>query len=408
MPQLNLFFSWFYSFPDTLRRMKKRYFLPLVLLLVASCLCFATPSLYRFREWILFLILFGITVLFQGFASTRRKKRSRYSLIDSLQEGVVILNWEGKILEMNLKGKKLIPGLSEGDFLFKHSMMSGHEKLLNHLKETRVNQTTTVSGEKNVAHLKLSILEARKRILATFIDRYEHYQKEQLGRDFVANASHELRTPITIIKGFAETIYDLPEISEAMLQDFTEKIVRNCERMDNLVKNLLTLADLDYLPKARMQECDLVGLVDNCSQTLLDLNPDIQIESLQNQEMVVIDGDPDLLELAVMNLLENAVKYSKEKAYITTTIEDCPDCVVLKVTDRGVGIPEEDLGNIFERFYTINKSHSRQLGGAGLGLSIVKTIISKHDAEITVDSTPGKGTTFELTFQKERSPSFSL
>ncbi|MCB1071506.1 MAG: hypothetical protein KDK96_00190 [Chlamydiia bacterium] len=387
--------------------MKKRYFLPLGLLLVASWLCFVTPSLYRFREWLLFLILFGITALFQGLASTK-KKRSRHSLIDSLQEGVVILNWEGRVQEMNLKGKNLVPGLSEGDFLFKHPMMSGHERLFNHLKETRINQTTTVSGEKNVAHLKLSILEARKKILATFIDRYEHYQQEQLGRDFVANASHELRTPITIIKGFAETIYDLPEISEAMLQDFTEKIVRNCERMDNLVKNLLTLADLDYLPKARMQECDLVGLVDNCSQTLLTLHPDIQIESLQNEEMIVIDGDPDLLELAVMNLLENAVKYSIEEAFITITVEDRPECVVLKVTDRGVGIPEEDLGKIFQRFYTINKSHSRRLGGAGLGLSIVKTIVSKHDAKIAIESTVGKGTTFTITFQKEREPSFSL
>ncbi len=379
--------------------MKKRYLASFALLTVVSCLCFITPSLYRFREWLLFLTLFGITAIFQLFA-IKRKKKGRHSLLDGLQEGVVVLDWEGKILELNQKGNKLLPGISVGDFCFSHSYMNEHRKLFQTLKETRLNQAATVSGGKSVANLELSILEPRKRILVTLVDRYEHYQKEQLGKDFVANASHELRTPITIIKGFAETIYDLPEISEVMLQDFTEKIVRNCERMDNLVKNLLTLADLDYLPKAHLQECDLVALVDNCSQTLLTLYPEIQIESLHNQEVIPIDGDPDLLELAVMNLLENAVKYSNGAALITITIEDRPDTVLLSIADRGVGISCDDLENIFERFYTINKSHSRQLGGAGLGLSIVKTIVSKHDAQIDVTSTEGKGTVFTLKFEK--------
>ncbi len=379
--------------------MKKRYLIPFIILTIGSCLCFVTPSLYRFREWLLFLILFGITAVFQIFTS-KQKKRGRHSLLDGLQEGVIILDWEGKILEMNQKGKKLLLGISVGERFFDHPYMNGHVNLFQILKETRLNRTATVSGEKSVANLELSILEPRKRILATLIDQYQHYQKEHLGKDFVANASHELRTPITIIKGFAETIYDLPEISEVMLQDFTEKIVRNCERMDNLVKNLLTLADLDYLPKAHLQECDLVGLVDNCSQTLLILYPEIHIESLHNQEVISIDGDPDLLELAIMNLLENGVKYSNDGARITITIEDRPDIVILSIADRGVGISGDDLENIFERFYTINKSHSRQLGGAGLGLSIVKTIVNKHNAAIGVNSKEGEGTVFTLKFEK--------
>lgn len=352
----------------------------------------------HFEERILFLIILGGSILWQRWVSIRKKRRYR-ALMHTPQEGVILLNRHGKILEINRKGKKLIPNLAKGDFLFKHPMLCGHEKLLEHVKKRKTSQTTIMSQGKSAFHLRLNTLDMR-RILATFVDDHEHYQKEQLGKDFVANASHELRTPITIIKGFAETIHDLPKISEVMLQDFTEKIVRNCERMEHLVKNLLTLADLDYLPKAKMQECDLVGLVDSCSQTLLTLYPDIQIESLQNQEVTVIDGDPDLLELAVMNLLENAVKYSKEKPYITITVEDCFDSATLKVTDRGVGIPAEDLERIFERFYTINKAHSRQLGGAGLGLSIVKTIVAKHDAEIGVDSVLGKGTTFTLKFEK--------
>lgn len=380
-------------------KMKKRYLVPLITLIIASCLCFASERFYPFREWFLFIVLFGITLLFQSFA-TKRKKRKRFSLIDHLQEGLAIIDWDGKILEINQKGKKLFDGLEAGQNLFKHQAMHGHQHLFQTLKETRIAQSGTIANQKKIAYCELKILEARKEILATFIDRYEHYQKEQLGKDFVANASHELRTPITIIKGFAETINDLPKISEGMLHDFTEKILRNCERMEGLVKNLLTLADLDYLPKAKMQECDLVGLIENCSQTLLSVYPKVQIEALHNKETIVIDGDPDLLELAIMNLFENAIKYSHPESMITVTIEDQETFVSLKISDQGIGIPEEDLENIFERFYTINKSHSRQMGGSGLGLSIVKTIISKHDAKISVSSTSGQGTTFTLTFEK--------
>lgn len=379
--------------------MKKRFLFPLILLVIASALCFASGKFHPFREWLLFVILFGITLLFQSLVSKRKKWRD-LSFADLLQEGVVVLDWEGKILEINQKGKRLLDGLGVGQKLFKHHALEGHHHLFHTLKETRIAQSGTIADGKKVAYYELKILEARKRVLVTFIDRYEHYQKEQLGKDFVANASHELRTPITIIKGFAETINDLPKISEGMLQDFTEKIMRNCERMESLVKNLLTLADLDYLPKAKMQECDLVGLIENCSQTLLSVFPKIQVEALHNKETIIVDGDPDLLELAIMNLLENAVKYSHPESMITVMIEDLEESVILKITDRGIGISEEDLENIFERFYTINKSHSRQMGGAGLGLSIVKTIISKHDANIEVSSTAGQGTTFTLTFLK--------
>lgn len=382
--------------------MKKRCILLIIVLLIGSFVCLLVNNGRQFFEWMLLATLFGVALFFLGF-TTRKREEKRASIIELLQEGVVILDWDGVILEMNQKGKALLGSISVGDPLFKLEMMKGFRSLFHILKETRIPQKGTAVGEKRIAYFELKILEARKRVLATFNDRYEHYQKQQLGKDFVANASHELRTPITIIKGFAETIYDLPKISEAMLHDFTEKIMRNCERMEGLVKNLLTLADLDYLPKAKMQECDLVGLIENCSQTLLGVYPKIQIESLHNREEIIVDGDPDLLELAVMNLLENAIKYSHLEALITVTIEDQTEVVSLKIADRGVGIEEEELGKIFERFYTVNKSHSRQMGGAGLGLSIVKTIVSKHEAEIDVTSTPGSGTAFTITFEKTTS-----
>jgi len=373
--------------------MKKRYIVLLSTLGCASFLC-----LYNaFLEWFLFLALFGIAIIVQLLGGSRKKQRS-LSVLDGLREGVVILDWEGCVCEVNQKGalflkqdKRSLLGMP----FFDHPRLKKGYPLLERIQESKLPQRVMLEG----IELDLKVLESKKKILATLLDSTGEYQKKQLGKDFVANASHELRTPITIIKGFAETLYDLPEISDAMLTEFTEKIVRNCQRMDNLVKNLLTLADLDYLPKARLQEVDLVGMIDNCSHSLLALHPEIEIESFHNEEYILVSGDPDLLELAIMNLLENGVKYSESPAFLSITIADFGDSIELSIADKGVGIPSEDLDKIFERFYTVDKARSRRMGGAGLGLSIVNVIAVKHDAEISVTSTVDEGTTFKLVFQ---------
>lgn len=361
---------------------------------MASFLCALT-------EWEWGLVLFGFGILLV--AQMGLKARRNLPFLDLLQEGVVIVDFEGKVLEVNERGARALKGLKEdveGTFLFQHPLFQKHGALFQKLKEGGAPQCFCLGTEERMYDGEMRVLEWERKVVVTLHHGAGNYQKELLGRDFVANASHELRTPITIIRGFAETIQDLPEISEAMLAEFSDKIINNCERMDHLVKNLLTLADLDYLPKARLQECDLVGLADNCLQTLLSIHPDIHAESLQNQEEIFVSGDPDLLELALMNLLENGVKYSEEKAFISVTVAELQDRVDVTVTDRGMGIPQEDLGQIFDRFFTVNKAHSRRLGGAGLGLSIVSTIVKKHEGRVQVASKVGKGTSFTLSFQK--------
>ena len=114
----------------------------------------------------------------------------------------------------------------------------------------------------------------------------------------------------------------------------------------------------------------------------------------------MVDADPDLLELAMMNLLENGIKYSKPPAHLTIHLRETKNDVIIAIQDRGIGIPTDDIPHIFQRFYTVNKSHSRRLGGAGLGLSIVKTIIDKHEGTISVASELGHGTTFTITLPK--------
>ncbi len=370
-------------------------------------------AVQNWYEWTLFLSIFGVislTFLKAIKKDQLPKETQRTALLEAIHEGAILIDGSGDVLEINHLAKKSL-GLETLHSLFD---IKEHSPLLRACMKAAKNavekgQVSTINFPLNQER-KTSIdvvakpLKRTGTFLILLCDRSFHHQMEQVGKDFVANASHELRTPITIIKGFAETMRDLPEMSEAMFDDFVEKIVRNCSRMESLVKNLLTLNDLDYLPKAKLQECDLVGLLDNCVHTLLSVHHDVEVETLHNSDIITVEGDPDLLELAFMNILENGVKYSRSPAKLGIKIEELPNEVNLTISDQGIGIPSSDIDHVFDRFYTVNKSHSRKLGGAGLGLSIVKGIIKKHDAVISVSSQENKGTSFLINFQKEALP----
>lgn len=228
-------------------------------------------------------------------------------------------------------------------------------------------------------------------------DKTEHYKLLEMRKDFVANASHELKTPITIIRGYSETLHDHPDLPEQTRTSITGKIMDNCKRMATLIKDLLTLTDIENVSGSRLLECDLSALVGSCAEMVQSLFPDATItlhNSLGDAPHVV--ADPSLIELAVMNLLENAAKYSIPPAQIAITLSQENQHVKLTIADKGIGIPKADLEHIFERFYTVNKAHSRKLGGSGLGLSIVKTIIEKHSGKIFATSELGAGTTFTI------------
>lgn len=230
-------------------------------------------------------------------------------------------------------------------------------------------------------------------------DKTSLHRVVEMGRDFIANASHELKTPITIIRGFAETLHDHPELSREVYRDITEKIVRNCQRMSTLVRNLLTLAAVDEgLPSSRLQKCHIVDIIDQAVQTVLTVHPEahLEIKTIGEPPFRLL-LDSDLFLQAILNLLDNAVKYSKQPAHVTVEVEKHEREYFVRVTDRGIGIPHEDLDRIFERFYAVDKSHSRSMGGSGLGLSIVEQIIEKHQGKIEVESEEGKGTTFTIT-----------
>lgn len=335
------------------------------------------------------------------------ERNEKEAILESLGEGVVAVDSDMHIRYVNFIGSKML-GIPKRNLLNQpfpavHGKISELTEKAHRLLEACQESQTILTDSISISSgrkLYLDLIAAPKMkgsgAIIVFQDKSSHYKVLEMGKDFVANASHELRTPITIIKGFAETLQDLPEISEEMLSDILEKIVRNCQRMDTLVKNLLTLADIENLPESRFKKCDVISILDNCRHLLLSVYPEAQIE-IEAPEEITLYADSDLLELAIMNLFDNAAKYSSAIPHIIVSVDKTADEFKLSVKDEGIGIPAADLEHIFERFYTVNKAHSRRLGGAGLGLSIVKTIVEKHDGTISVSSTIGKGTTFIIS-----------
>lgn len=339
----------------------------------------------------------------------KEERNEKEAILESLGEGVMAVD-SGLIIQyVNFIAGKML-GLPRRQ-LIGQSIAVVAEKSKKPLIERCRELLLSCQQEKAIVTDSISLGDARKLYLDLIAapkadergaiivlqDKSDHYRMLDVGKDFVANASHELRTPITVIRGFAETLQDLPELSSEMLHDITEKILRNCQRMDHLVRSLLTLADIENMPLANLQDCNLVQLIEDCRDHLLAVRPEARVEiNVEGMKPIIVSVARDLLELAIFNLLENAVKYSEVSALITISIKKEQDAVLITIKDRGIGIPEADLPHIFNRFYTIDKARSRKLGGAGLGLSIVKTIIDKHDGTIQATSELGKGTTFMI------------
>ncbi|MCP5492218.1 MAG: PAS domain-containing protein [Chlamydiales bacterium] len=330
------------------------------------------------------------------------------SVLEALEEGVVTIDADQNVTYVNVRAVKLLEiakdDLNNKNFIsvcncVKSQLMQKSHDLVKaalHNNTIMTDSLTTNAEEQSHIDIVAVPIGLGQGIALIFQDHATNQKVVSMGKEFIANASHELRTPITIIKGFAEMLHDLPEISASMLEDITEKIVRNCHRMSALVKNLLVLADLDNLPKASLEERDLFIVLDSCRHQLQTVHPDVKLDICEQEDEIIVKVDSPLFELALMNLLENAVKYSPSPATVRVRVAVKNDTVELTVSDQGMGIPANELNHIFDRFYTVNKAHSRKLGGAGLGLSIVRTIVEKHNGKLEVRSAVGEGTHFKI------------
>ena len=225
------------------------------------------------------------------------------------------------------------------------------------------------------------------------------HQLEVVRRDFVANVSHELRTPITSIKGFVETLRDGAMDDTEQATRFLDIISRQTDRLNSIITDLLTLSELEQSSRSAigLKPSNLKTLLEGAIELVRTKAQTVRINfSLQCDSNLDVTVNPPLMEQAIVNLLDNAIKYSSAGDEIEVTAQTANQRVCISVADHGCGIEQTHLARLFERFYVVDRARSRELGGTGLGLSIVKHIVSVHDGEVTVESSPGRGSTFTI------------
>ncbi|MTI70316.1 MAG: cell wall metabolism sensor histidine kinase WalK [Firmicutes bacterium] len=241
-------------------------------------------------------------------------------------------------------------------------------------------------------------------LIIVFQDITEQHKLENMRKEFVANVSHELKTPITTIKSYSETLLDGAIDNKGLATQFLTVVNDECDRMARIVRDLLQLSNFDFkemkwdkskLSINKLIESSYMKINMAAQEKKQSINIDIK------EDLPKIYGDKDALEQVMLNILSNAVKYTPDEGQINVCAETKGEKILVTIEDNGIGIPKEDLNRIFERFYRVDKARSRALGGTGLGLSIAKQIVIAHGGDITIESEYNVGTKVNLILPKE-------
>ncbi len=339
-------------------------------------------------------------------------EKSRLEVIlESITEAILVVDRDGRVVLAN----KALANLFELDLPLEGLLTAEvvryaaiQEALTECLAEGRSREMEVELTGAPECHLDMQVapvLEGNECIgaVAVLYDITRLRQLERMRRDFVANVSHELCTPLTAIKGYAEILSDGAVDDRATARRFTGIIESHADRLTHLLGDLLDLSRLESDQVAvELVPCKLKPLVDTSVGSVSQAAAQKQIAiHCDIPPSVRVICDPKLIEQALINLLDNAVKYTPAggKVRIGTRPVEGSDRLAIYVEDTGIGIPFEDLGRIFERFYRVDKGRSRSLGGTGLGLSIVRHIAEAHGEQVSVQSKLGAGTTFSFELQ---------
>jgi two-component system, OmpR family, phosphate regulon sensor histidine kinase PhoR len=327
------------------------------------------------------------------------QKEELASIITSLQEGLLVLNRDDRILLSNESFRKAISASSpiDGKFYWEIFREPRFDELIKQVRHDRQNHVEEIEFDSRVLLCGATFLKSEEEIAVVFHDITQIKNLERIKTDFVLNVSHELKTPLTAIKGFAETLEDVAGDEEA--RHYISIIRRNTDRLINIINDLLSLSQLEakgFSP--HFAEVDLVELAQSTMKIFESRirEKDLHLTLTTEGEVSPVPADPFRLEQMFINLIDNAVKYS-EKGTIHIVLKKDESTVTITVRDTGIGIPREHLSRIFERFYVVDKSRSKKMCGTGLGLSIVKHVVLLHKGTIDVESLTGKGTTFTIT-----------
>lgn len=340
---------------------------------------------------------------------TEARSQSR-AILDSMADGVIALNKKGEVLFVNHVVEEV----------FKTDQASSYGKnVLGVIRDYEVEcilKKALKTGEHVVEEIKLYYPEPKVFLLhATPLksqgmdqgglvvllrDITARKKLEDMRTEFVANVSHELRTPLTSIRGYLETLLDGAAEDPAATRLFLGIMNKETERLTRLVEDLLVLSKFEN--KRVITRWRQVQIADNIEQVINFFEPRAREKNLSllkelPLKIPCVKGDPDMLAQVLINLVDNAIKYTPADGIVTIRVLVHISVIKVMVEDTGIGIPPESLPRLFERFYRVDKARSRELGGTGVGLAIVKHIIRAHGGQTFIESTVGKGSTFAFT-----------
>ena len=351
-----------------------------------------------------------------------KEKQEEFSAItENMREGFLVVDSKGDVMSYNKSALKLL-GISEGEegMLSRHgnAAWEEHEKTDANVNIISINRSENFRrvvdealkgshceemldvGNRHYQIIANPVAESEERsgAVVVILDVTEQQGREELRREFTANVSHELKTPLTSISGYAEIMMN-GMVQPADMGRFSGKIYKEAQRLITLVGDIIRLSQLDE-EKVQMEKSpvDLHLLASDVVKRLQDVAKKNQVTLMLTGKPTVVNGNPQILDEMIYNLCDNAIKYNKPFGEVEVNVAMIKDHPVLTVEDDGIGIPPEDQERIFERFYRVDKSHSRQIGGTGLGLSIVKHGAIYHKAKVELKSALGEGTTVRITF----------
>ncbi len=343
-----------------------------------------------------------------------KRESGMQTIFSAMHEALLVVDSNRRVILANETFRKLfaLPEISEGT----HLLEIVRDATLDRVIDNALDHGGPVRTELALdgSQIELDAVATRNNAgqitgaLVLFHDITEIKKVDQVRRDFVANISHELRTPLSILRGYIETLLDSPEVSREEFSRILGVMERHSKRLDSLAEDLLTLAQLESAnPNLQLGDIDL-------SSFFAELVRDWEKRLANKQLKVIVDVPPDLpmirgdrvrLQEALHNLLDNAVKYSREHSEIRLMARRRDEKIVMSVGDNGIGISNEDLPRIFERFYRADKARSAEnIRGTGLGLAIVKHIAQSHRGYVEAESEIGKGTTIRVVLPIAQNP----
>lgn len=329
-----------------------------------------------------------------------RRMREFSAMTENMSEGFLLIDLRGHVLTENHSASMLLP--TDADNIAKCSQRELCQAAQQALTGQRCERLLQ-QGERTLSVIASPVLESGQVTGAVVLtlDVTEREQREKLRREFSANVSHELKTPLTSISGFAE-LMSQGLVPPDKVREFSLDIQKECTRLTNLVEDIIDLSRLEEGGgDMTWEDIDLYTLCDDVLQSLEPVAKRQTVTLRLAGESLQVRGVYQVLREMIYNLCDNAIKYNRSGGSVTVTVARSAGRASVAVADTGIGIPYEDQSRVFERFYRVDKSHSRAIGGTGLGLSIVKHAAALHGAEIKLQSQPEDGTVITVLFPGE-------